>query len=376
VDAAPLPAGPGAGAHRHGTRAAVTLPPRLTATPPAFEPQGESRPSLCPRCQAKNPWNARLCGRCGAEVPPPAPGDAPDMATRVGVGVNLPGAPTWVERIPVSEQFVPEGLAAERESKRRAEDQARTTLEAALVVPPEERRRPALTGGAFFAVVSFVLLSWLGPTALEALPLSFLLGSGASWLMLKLPDPGTGEVTFGIASALTVLASGALSTIGVLLVILGAVSGGFASYLVRERRRLLVLAPDAPGAELAGERARRLGRDVARMRAVTAGAVLLAVAWSPCALALGRERAAPFLTYALMLGAVATVLVLGKLGRARSIVAFSVAGLVLVLSGLRTAPAFAVLGLLLSGAAGYGLGRLLPILLPGEPVTGSPSGSP
>src|SRR5512141_2086994 len=45
------------------------LPPRLTAQPPPAPPVTDAGAAVCVSCQAKNPWDARLCGRCGEALP-------------------------------------------------------------------------------------------------------------------------------------------------------------------------------------------------------------------------------------------------------------------------------------------------------------------
>ncbi|MGE0708072.1 MAG: hypothetical protein AB7N76_17315 [Planctomycetota bacterium] len=126
----------------------------------------------CPACQAKNPADARTCGRCRAEIPPPALGEGARGARSMFLGQAQP-APA---RAGIDPELIPEHV--------RAQFAANAAEQAQRVADRDAHRRAylwrvrAITAAVFgFGVALFKVLGapffLLLPWALVDLALAF-----------------------------------------------------------------------------------------------------------------------------------------------------------------------------------------------------------
>ncbi len=76
-------------------RASAAVPAAALAPtfvrPPAPAPGAQvAGQATCPGCGARSGWDARVCGRCGADIPPPIPAGAPAPGAGAPVPLGLP----------------------------------------------------------------------------------------------------------------------------------------------------------------------------------------------------------------------------------------------------------------------------------------------
>lgn len=86
-------------------RASAAVP--AAALAPSFTPQAVRAPppsggvvagqATCPACGARSGWDARVCGRCGADIPPPVPAADPGLRVAPGMGLTPLGVARPVE---------------------------------------------------------------------------------------------------------------------------------------------------------------------------------------------------------------------------------------------------------------------------------------
>jgi hypothetical protein len=294
----------------------------------------------------------------------------------VGLATNRPvnlhatsDDPDCFTRVASDRTFVPEAIQREAAARAQVEQTQAARLEAALPLPVEHRVDAALTGGVAYLLASFLVLGFTSGTALTLAPVILVAATAAAYALVSRPSPALGTLLFlGVAVIFTPAAL--LSPLVAALVVgVSALTGGYVGSLLHEQRSLYAGDRDDPRHARARARGIIFGSLYERGRMVLAGGVASALAWSPAAFtAKGDFERGAFVSFAVVLAAVASTLLLRwttpgedrTRSAKRGAVAFAVVAAIASLSYWRSAPGWAVLGVLTTIAAGFALGRRLP----------------